>query len=102
MCIYIYMVYDGIVNYFHSLTCFTHYSGNQGFICLDENPNTKSDAVTTEKRKVTKDKSVCAGTPMMYIHDVGGTLGYGWNLQHKNFWPNYMDLQQVLCVCVCV
>ena len=25
-----------------------------------------------------------------------GTLGYGWNLKHKNFWPNYMDLTQWL------
>jgi hypothetical protein len=25
-----------------------------------------------------------------------GTLGYGWNLRHHDFWPNYMDLQQVL------
>jgi len=41
-----------------------NFDGNQGFICLDENPNNKA--------AVGKDKTTCKGTPMLYIHDVGG------------------------------
>jgi hypothetical protein len=29
------------------------------------------------------------------LHQSAGTLGYGWNLRHHDFWPNYMDLTQV-------
>lgn len=67
-----------------------NFDGNQGFICL-ENTNDNKDSVMA-----TKTKSSCKGQPFLYIHDVGGTLGYGWNLRHKNFWPNYFDLQQVI------
>jgi hypothetical protein len=69
-----------------------NFPGNQGFICLDKNPNKVINATTTT---VTKSDD-CDGTPFMYIHDTGGTLGYGWNLKHHNFWPNYLDLSQWL------
>lgn len=67
-----------------------NFDGNQGFICLD----------TGVKASAQKTKSSCNGQPFAYIHDVGGTLGYGWKLTHLNFWPNYMDLKQWLEVSV--
>jgi hypothetical protein len=65
-----------------------NFDGNQGFICLDTY-GSKTDIAQNGK-----DKTECDGQPLLYIHDVGGTLGYGWNLKHLNFWPNYMDLKQ--------
>jgi hypothetical protein len=67
-----------------------NFDGNQGFLCVDF---TKSGFSSSLKAGKTKDS--CKDTPFLYIHDVGGTFGYGWNLKHKNFWPNYFDLQQV-------
>ena len=77
-----------------------NFDGNQGFICLDSDNYMNTN--TNTKKRMLKDKTECKGTPLMYIHDAGGTLGYGWNLKHKNFWPNYMDLKQVLSVTVYV
>ncbi len=68
-----------------------NFDGNQGFICLDTEDNIGAKA----GYEIGKTKTSCKGQPFAYIHDVGGTLGYGWKLIHKNFWPNYMDLQQV-------
>jgi hypothetical protein len=68
-----------------------NFDGNQGFICLDDAPE-KNTPPEFHSREL---KSSCEGTPFLFIHDVGGTLGYGWNLRHKNFWPNYFDLTQV-------
>lgn len=58
-----------------------NFDGNQGFICLDD------------PERIAKD-NMCSGTPFIYIHDIGGSMGYGWSLKHKNFWPNYFDLPQ--------
>jgi len=38
----------------------------------------------------------CTGHPFAFLHDVGCTLGYGWDLLHLDFWPNAMDLKQWL------
>jgi hypothetical protein len=71
-----------------------NFNGNQGLLCLDDKNQIKEKkngaVVATGK---TKDS--CKDQPFLYIHDVGGTLGYGWSLRHKNFWPNYFDLKQV-------
>lgn len=66
-----------------------NFDGNQGLLCLNTDDDSK------DSLSVSKTKDSCKHTPFIYIHDVGGTLGYGWNLRHKNFWPNYFDLQQV-------
>lgn len=63
-----------------------NFDGNQGFYCLD-------DPKSTSKMELSS-KSKCSGTPFLYIHDIGASLGYGWNLRHKDFWPNYIDLKQ--------
>lgn len=48
-----------------------NFDGNQGFICLDESKEMRR-AVAGEKTQVSGDKTTCKGTPMVYIHDVGG------------------------------
>jgi hypothetical protein len=70
-----------------------NFDGNQGFMCLDEYG---SDTAAGKRAGEGKDKTECKGQPFLFIHDVGGTFGYGWSLQHLDFWPNYMDLQQWL------
>ena len=70
-----------------------NFDGNQGFICLDKEDANRSDLESS--LKISKSKSTCDGTPFLYIHDVGGTLGYGWSIKHVDLWPNYMDLKQV-------
>lgn len=61
-----------------------NFDGNQGFICL-----------TDDKSQLSATKgTTCKGTPFLYIHDIGGSLGYGWDLRHKDFWPDYFDLHQ--------
>ena len=62
-----------------------NYNGNQGFNCLYNGSKNSSDINGT-----------CTGAPFMFIHDVGCTLGYGWDLLHKDFWPNACDLTQWL------
>ncbi len=72
-----------------------NFDGNQGLICLDTGDDT---TVSSAEKRLQKTKDSCKHQPFVYIHDVGGTLGYGWNLKHKNFWPNYFDLQQVIII----
>jgi hypothetical protein len=71
-----------------------NFDENQGFFCLKDSKST-SPRDTSQISSSSSDKNKCEGVPLLYIHDTGGTLGYGWNLRHKNFWPNYMDLAQV-------
>jgi hypothetical protein len=71
-----------------------NFNGNQGLLCLDEkDPQMRTKVTSVVTTGKTKDS--CKHQPFLYIHDVGGTLGYGWSLRHKNFWPNYFDLKQV-------
>lgn len=70
-----------------------NFDGNQGFICLSDS-SLSGNARVSSTSLVGKTVDHCDGTPFLYVHDVGGTLGFGWNLMHKNFWPNYMDLKQ--------
>lgn len=74
-----------------------NFDGNQALICLDTDSvkSGRNNGLKVVKAGVTKTKDSCKHQPFLYIHDVGGTLGYGWNLRHKNFWPNYFDLEQV-------
>ena len=72
-----------------------NFDGNQGFVCLyPESNQNKMNKNEEENKNLKKDKSSCEGQPFLFIHDVGGTLGYGWNLKHHNAWPNYFDLNQ--------
>lgn len=63
-----------------------NYAGNQGFNCIF------SDSAIAGASSATP----CKGTPFMFLHDVGCTLGYGWDLLHFDFYPNALDLQQWL------
>jgi hypothetical protein len=49
-----------------------NFDGNQGFICLDD--DSSSAKAETGAEALTKTKTTCEGTPMLYIHDVGGEL----------------------------
>lgn len=71
-----------------------NFDGNQGLICLYDKVDDIDITRRSKQIRRMKTKDSCDGTPMVYIHDVGGTLGAGWNLRNKNFWPNYMDRQQ--------
>lgn len=77
-----------------------NFDGNQGLLCLKEDKlkgsHSRSLPMKKASEKVQKTKDSCDDKPFLYIHDVGGTFGYGWNLRHKNFWPNYFDLKQVI------
>jgi len=63
-----------------------NFNGNQGLICIDKKEG--------EKKNHNLRKSECDGLSQLYIHDVGGTLGYGWKISHLDFWPDYMHLEE--------
>ena len=68
-----------------------NFDENQGLMCLDDDDSTL--AVDSSIRLLST-KDSCKGKKIIYIHDVGGTLGNGWNLLDVDAWPNYMDLKQ--------
>lgn len=81
-----------------------NFDGNQGFLCVYSDGD--GDDGDGEHKKIQVDKTPgkdknkdnndgkCKGVPLMYIHDVGGTLGYGWSLLHLDFWPDYFHLKE--------
>jgi hypothetical protein len=57
-----------------------NFDGNQGFICLDSSSQPSSSQIPVNRNFEVTGKSnddVCKGTPMVYIHDVGGRFYVG-------------------------
>src|SRR5262249_15730406 len=65
-----------------------NYAGNQGFNCIF------NDSVSASVPQ--SGLQACNGTPFLFLHDVGCTLGYGWDLLHFDFYPDALDLKQWL------